>query len=134
VLAACGGSANVQPTLRSPVTGDLAACETRGCVCSQDRREGRFVEPLRYSGSPLAARDKLARVLGRMSVYGYSVVVNEGDYIHALQGTGRSVSDLEFVFSQSEQGVIHVRAAPRGGGDGRKLAEEVRTAYTVAKN
>jgi len=45
---------------------------------------------------------------------------------------------LEFVFSQSEPGVIHVRSARRSGlpdfGANRKHVDEVRNAFTVAKS
>ena len=95
---------------------------------------------MRYTGSPIAAREKLARVLKRMEDMGYAIVSNQGDYIHATYTTGtmKYVDDLEFVFSQKQQGVIHIRSSSRIGyadfGANRKHLEEVRNAYTVAKS
>lgn len=138
LLAACGAGS---PTLRSTVTGDLAPCGSGPhCVSSQETRESFRIEPLRYTGSPVAAREKLARVLKRMESMGYTVVTSEGDYLHATYTTGtmKYVDDLEFVFSQQERGVIHVRSSSRIGyadfGANRQHVEEVRTAYTVAKS
>jgi uncharacterized protein (DUF1499 family) len=95
---------------------------------------------MRYTGSAVAAREKLVRVLKRMESMGYAVLVNEGDYVRATytSGTMKYVDDLEFVFSQSERGVIHVRSSSRIGyadfGANRRHVEEVRNAYTVAKS
>lgn len=135
LLSACGGA----PVLRSQSTGDLAPCNS-GCVSSQEQRSEYFVEPLRYtSGSAVAAREKLARVLRRMQGMGYEIVANEGDYLHATWSGGslKGTEDLEFVFSQSQRGLIHVRAASRsyaGFSSSREHVEEVRNAYYVAKN
>jgi len=138
LLSACGAGS---PVLRSAVTGDLAPCPSAPhCVSSQATDPDHAIAPLKYTGSPVAAREKLARVLGRMQSQGYSIVSNEGDYIHATYTTGtmKYVDDLEFVFSQKEIGVIHVRSSSRIGyadfGANRKHVEEVRTAYTVAKS
>jgi len=138
LLSACGAGS---PVLRSTVTGDLAPCPSAPhCVSSQATDPDHAIAPLKYTGSPVAAREKLARVLGRMQSQGYSIVSNEGDYIHATYTTGtmKYVDDLEFVFSQKEIGVIHVRSSSRIGyadfGANRKHVEEVRTAYTVAKS
>jgi uncharacterized protein (DUF1499 family) len=135
LLAACASA----PQLRSTTTGQLAPCAS-GCVSSQENRGEFHVDPMRYSGSALAAREKLVRVLKRMASMGYTVEVSEGDYVHATyQGGMKGVEDLEFVFSQSEPGVIHVRAAGRGstlsfGSDASTHLEAVRTAYYVAKS
>lgn len=137
LLTACGAGS---PVLRSTVTGDLAPCGGPHCVSSQDTRPEYYIEPMRYTGSPVAAREKLVRVLGRMQGMGYAVVTNEGDYVHATYTTGtmKYVDDLEFVFSQSMRGLIHVRSSSRIGyadfGANRKHVEEVRNAYTVAKS
>ena len=136
LLAACGAGS---PALRSQSTGDLAPCDS-GCVSSQEKRMDYFIEPLRYtSGSAVAAREKLARVLRRMQGMGYEIVANEGDYLHATYSGGalKGTEDIEFVFSQSQRGVIHVRAASRsyaGFSSSREHVEEVRNAYYVAKN
>ena len=138
LLSACGiGS----PVLRSSVTGDLAPCGSAPhCVSSQETRSDFQVAPMRYTGSAVAAREKLVRVLKRMESMGYAVLVNEGDYVRATytSGTMKYVDDLEFVFSQSERGVIHVRSSSRIGyadfGANRRHVEEVRNAYTVAKS
>ncbi len=137
LLNACGAGA---PTLRSTVTGQLAPCGGPHCVNSQSNETDHAIAPFSYTGSPVAAREKLTRVLRRMASLGYSVVVSEGDYIHATYTTGtmKYVDDLEFVFSQAERGVIHVRSSSRIGyadfGANRKHVEEVRTAYNVAKS
>lgn len=138
VLTACGAGA---PVLRSQVTGELAPCSSAPhCVNSQANDERHGIAPMRYTGSPTAAREKLTRVLKRMESRGYQVVVSEGDYIYATYTTGLMgyVDDIEFVFSQREPGVIHVRSSSRigyaDGGANRNHIEEVRTAYTVAKS
>lgn len=138
LLSACGAGS---PVLRSTVTGDLAPCDSGPhCVSSQAADADHAIAPLHYTGSAVAAREKMARVLGRMQAQGYAVVTNEGDYIHATYTTGtmKYVDDIEFVFSQKEAGVIHVRSSSRIGyadfGANRKHVEEVRTAYTVAKS
>ena len=138
VLTACGAGS---PNLRSSVTGDLAACGSAPrCVSSQETREGFQIAPLRYTGSPVDARAKLTRVLKRMEPQGYTVVSSEGDYVYVTYTTGimKYVDDMEFVFSQKERGVIHVRSSSRIGyadlGANRKHVEEVRTAYNVAKS
>ena len=134
-IAACGTTGG-GPQLRSQSTGQLAPCGS-GCVSSQASGEA-GIAPLSYSGSAVSARQKMGRVLGRMASMGYAVVVNEGDYIHATHGSGATLDDLEFVFSQSEPGVIHVRSARRSGlpdfGANRKHVDEVRNAFTVAKS
>ena len=138
LLSACGAGSSV---LRSTVTGDLAPCPSAPhCVSSQATDEGHAIEPFKYTGSPVAAREKLARVLGRMQGMGYAVVTSEGDYLHATHTSGimKYVDDIEFVFSQKQVGVIHVRSSSRIGyadlGANRKHVEEIRTAYTVAKS
>ena len=138
VLSACGAGA---PTLRSTMTGDLAPCGSGShCVSSQESRADYRIEPLRYTGSAVAAREKMGRVLNRMQSMGYTVINNEGDYIHATHtsSTMKYVDDLEFVFSQAEPGVIHVRSSSRIGyadfGANRKHVEEVRNAFNIAKN
>lgn len=138
LLSACGAGA---PMLRSSVTGQLAACPSAPhCVNSQATDEAHAIAPLTYTGSPVAAREKLGRVLKRMQSMGYTVVISEGDYVYATYTTGtmKYVDDMEFVFSQSERGVIHVRSSSRIGyadlGANRKHVEEVRNAYNVAKS
>lgn len=138
VLTACGAGS---PVLRSQVSGELAPCSSAPhCVNSQATTERHAIAPLRYTGSPTAAREKLARVLKRMESRGYLVVSSEGDYLYATHTSGLMgyVDDIEFVFSQSEPGVIHVRSSSRigyaDGGANRKHVEEVRTAFTVAKS
>ena len=138
LLSACGAGA---PTLRSTVTGQLAACPSSPpCVNSQATDQAHAIAPMAYTGSPVAAREKLGRVLKRMQSMGYTVVINEGDYLYATYTTGtmKYVDDMEFVFSQSERGVIHVRSSSRIGyadlGANRKHVEEVRNAYNVAKS
>ena len=136
-LAACA----IKPELRSSVTGDLAPCGSAPhCVSSQETRKDFSIPPMKYVGSAVAARDKLARVLGRMQSLGYAVVLNEGDYLRATYTTGTVgfVDDLEFVFSQREIGVIHIRSSSRVGyadfGANRAHLEAVRNAFVVAKN
>lgn len=138
LLSACGAGS---PLLRSTVTGELAPCSSAPhCVNSRASDERHGIAPLRYTGSPVAAREKLVRVLNRMQSQGYTVISNEGDYVYATYTTGlmKYVDDMEFVFSQSEPGVIHVRSSSRigyaDGGANRRHVEDVRTAYTVAKS
>ena len=138
LLLACGAGA---PVLRSPTTGDLAPCPSLPhCVNSQAFDKAHAIEPLRYTGSAVAAREKLARVLTRMMPQGYAVITSEGDYLRATHTSKRMkyVDDIEFVFSQSQAGVIHVRSSSRigyaDGGANRRHVEAIRTAFNIAKS
>ena len=138
MLSACGAGS---PALRSSTTGDLAPCPSSPhCVSSQAADKAHAIEPLRYTGSAVAAREKLARVLTRMASQGYAVVKSEGDYLRATHTSKlmKYVDDIEFVFSQSQAGVIHVRSSSRigyaDGGANRRHVEEVRIAFNVAKS
>lgn len=138
LLSACGAGS---PALRSTATGNLEPCGSAPhCVSSQETREGFRVEPLRYTGSAVAAREKLTRVIKRMEGQGFSVVSSEGDYLYATftTATMKYTDDIEFVFSQKERGVIHVRSSSRIGyadfGANRSHVEQVRTAFDVAKS
>lgn len=132
LLVACAAAT---PTLRDPRTGLLAPCMA-ACVSSQSPDEATRVPPIRYVSTVVEARAKMGRVLKRMQVY--TVLVNEGDYIYATTGEGRSIDDIEMVFSQTEPGTIHIRSAARGGFGGaernRQHAEDIRRAFNVAKS
>lgn len=89
------------------------------------------IEPLRFEGSPEAARTDLLRVVGEMR--GARIVSAEPDYLHFEFTTliMRFVDDLEF--SIARNGVIHVRSASRVGhsdfGTNRKRVEAVRETF-----
>lgn len=95
-------------------------------------RPEHVIAPLRISGDPAAAVEKLDRILRGME--GASVVVSEPHYLRAEFRSKwlRFVDDVEF-FLDTNEGVIHMRSASRLGrrdfGVNRARLEEVRAAF-----
>lgn len=115
------------------VSDALKPCRNRpNCVSSISDARSRFVEPLRYKGSPKTARRALMKVLREQS--GNTVKQVKGNYIHVECRSRllRFVDDLELFFDEAES-LIHVRSASRVGswdlGVNRRRVEAVRKAF-----
>ena len=111
VLSACG-LGNPELITRD---GQLAPCAYHQCVSSlADRQSWRYVPPIRYAGSPEAARRALIRIIQGME--GARIVTLTEDYLHAefTSKLARFVDDLELVFVPGERRV-DVRSSSRIG-------------------
>jgi uncharacterized protein (DUF1499 family) len=113
--------------------GRLSPCpDSPNCVSSQSTDPTRFIEPLRYTGDPADARQKLIGVL-KDSKRARLISV-ETDYIHAefRSFIFSFVDDVEFDFSSADR-IIHVRSASRTGyydfGVNRKRVERLRAKF-----
>lgn len=116
------------------LNGKLSPTGARpNCVTSEGahpRQPGQAIEPLRLTGTPEEARERLLRVLAAMP--GVEITVKEPLYVAA---TCRSrlfgfVDDLELRLDPAA-GVVHVRSASREGYSdmktNRKRVEEIRS-------
>lgn len=102
------------------------------CVSSQAPDKAHFIDPIRYAGDMRTAREKLVRVLKRMS--GTRIVADQGDVIQVEFRTPllRFVDDGMFWFDDVHK-VIHVRSASRIGysdlGANRRRIEIIRNLF-----
>ncbi|WP_198022041.1 DUF1499 domain-containing protein [Algiphilus aromaticivorans] len=131
LLQACGaGSARLQQS-----GGDLADCDgPPRCVSSQAGDPERRVEPLRYSGSARAAREKaVAHIKAQPRT---EIVTNSDCYVHATYTSSimRYTDDVELWFCD-EPGIVQLRSASRIGyydfGANRERVEDLREALKV---
>jgi uncharacterized protein (DUF1499 family) len=113
--------------------GRLSPCpDSPNCVNSQSTDPARFIEPLRYTGDPAEARQKLIDLLKDSNRT--RLIRVETDYIHVefRSFIFNFVDDVEFYFS-SEDRIIHVRSASRTGyydfGVNRKRVERLRAKF-----
>jgi len=111
----------------------LAPCpRTPNCVSTQAPPGPQHIEPIRYTGSLEAARERLLRVLREHPRT--TLVREEPDYLKAECRSAffRFVDDVEFVFEDAGKW-IHFRSASRLGrkdfGVNRKRMEEIRRAF-----
>jgi uncharacterized protein (DUF1499 family) len=107
-------------------------CPNRpNCVSSLSDVKSRFIEPLRYKGSPKTARKALMKLLREMP--GNTVKQVKGNYVHVECRSRllRFVDDLELFFNETES-LVHVRSASRVGywdlGANRRRVKAIRTA------
>lgn len=115
------------------VDGRLRPCPASpNCVCSQDTDTEHAAEPLRFTGTPAEAMERLKTVIEQMPRA--QLVTAEPDYLHAEFTTPlmRYVDDVEFLVEPDAQ-VIQFRSASRIGysdlGANRKRMEEIRNAF-----
>jgi len=114
--------------------GRLAPCpQTPNCVSSQAADAGHAIAPLRYAGSPDAARERLKQVVAAMPRT--RLVAERDGYLH-YEFTSlifRFVDDVEF-WVDDQAGLIHVRSASRVGrsdlGVNRKRVERLRERFS----
>ena len=112
------------------VEGRLRPCPSSpNCACSQDEEAGHHIEPLRFSGSPREAWDRLHALIEKLPRA--RVVSRDDRYLHVEFTTLllRFVDDAEFLLDETTS-VIHVRSASRIGhsdlGANRKRIEAIR--------
>lgn len=112
------------------VEGRLRPCPSSpNCVCSQVEDAGHQIEPLRFTGSPREAWDRLHDLV--LKLPRTRVVSREDRYLHVEFTTRlmRFVDDVEFLLDESAS-AIHVRSASRIGhsdlGANRKRIEAIR--------
>jgi uncharacterized protein (DUF1499 family) len=113
--------------------GRLTACPASpNCVCSLDTDTLHGIEPLRFTGAPDAAWQRLKDVLARQPRC--RIITEQPDYLHAefTSLLFRFVDDVEFHLDPAG-GVIHLRSASRAGhgdlGVNRARMETIRTAF-----
>lgn len=132
LFAGCTGG---RPLTLGVRDGKLTPCPASpNCVSSRGGDALHAVEPLRFTGSPQQAMERLKRVVGGMKRA--TVVAETGRYLHAefTSALFRFVDDVEFLLDEQDQ-VIHVRSASRLGysdlGVNRKRVEELRRAWNA---
>lgn len=115
----------------------LAPCPpSPNCVSSLARDPSRHVEPLRFSGDPDAAWQRLREALGRLP--GTRIVADVGGRLRAESRTRwlRFVDDLELVLVPDAH-LVHVRSASRVGwsdlGANRRRVERLRRLFSETK-
>ncbi len=115
------------------VDGRLRPCPASpNCVCSQDADAEHADEPLRFTGTPAEAIQRLKSVIEQMPRT--EIVTAEPDYLHAEFTTPlmRYVDDVEFVIEPEAQ-LIQFRSASRIGysdlGANRKRMAAIRAAF-----
>ena len=117
--------------------GRLAACpNSPNCVVSQGEEDAEHaIAPLTYDSDMATAVAKLREVVAAQE--GSEVIEQTDTYLYAeftskLMGF---VDDVEFYFSPTETGTVHVRSASRLGqsdlGVNRKRIEAIRAAFTA---
>jgi len=129
LLAGCTGT---RPVNLGVHNGKLAPCPASpNCVSSQGSDREHSIEPLRYTGSPGEAMDRLKKIV--ISMKRSRIITETGSYIHAefTSALFRFVDDVEF-FLDERAAVIQVRSSSRIGysdlGVNRKRIEDIRAA------
>jgi uncharacterized protein (DUF1499 family) len=124
---------STRPADLGRVDGRLRPCPASpNCVCSQDTDPEHACEPLKYSGTPAEAMEKLKSVIHQMPRA--EIVTDEPDYLHVEFTTAvmRYVDDVEFTVDPAGK-VIQFRSASRLGysdlGANRKRTEAIRAAF-----
>ncbi len=127
MLASCTGNANMEFGVKN---GSLSPCpHSPNCVSSQSSDENHYFEPIKYSGTPAQAREKLISVIRSMKRS--RIVESHDDYIHAefTSVLFRFVDDAEFYFPPGDP-IIQARSASRIGyydfGVNRRRMERIR--------
>jgi uncharacterized protein (DUF1499 family) len=129
LIAGCTGT---RPVNLGVHDGKLAPCPASpNCVSSQSSDREHSIEPLRYTGSPGDAMDRLKKIV--IGMKRSRVITETGSYIHAefTSVLFRFVDDVEF-FLDERAAVIQVRSSSRIGysdlGVNRKRIEDIRAA------
>ncbi|AOM83971.1 DUF1499 domain-containing protein [Salisediminibacterium beveridgei] len=114
-------------------TGDFAEVPSSpNAVSSQTDVEGKYVEPIPFSGDVEVARETLKTVLQNMGAIHLENVSDR--YIHAVYTTNlmRYKNDIEFFFDEEARN-IHYRSESRVGysdmGENRKQYEMIRQKF-----
>ncbi len=120
-----------RPTNLGVRDGKLAPCPSSpNCVSSRATDATHAIEPLKFTGDPAAAMQRLRTVIEKMPRT--RIVESRPDYLYAEFETALLgfVDDVEF---QVDGSTIHARSASRLGysdlGVNRKRIEEIRAAF-----
>ncbi|THH36454.1 DUF1499 domain-containing protein [Neolewinella litorea] len=100
---------------KETMTRQLQPCpESPNCVSTQSRQERKKRDPIPFTGSVSAAREKLKRVVDNMPRT--TLIEEDEHYLHYTFQTWPVpyIDDVEFLISP-EEGVIHYRSASRVG-------------------
>ena len=123
--------------MNAAATKRLAPCpQSPNCVSSLAPDESHRVDPIRFTGDPVAALAKLRAVIEAMPRTKITRI--DGDSLHAefTSWLLRFVDDVDAVVDP-DAGVIHVRSSSRVGysdlGVNRKRVEEIRAAFASAR-
>ena len=115
--------------------GKLLPCKEKpNCVCSLEKREVYFVEPLRFSGSPEVALQNLKKLI--LEIDGLSLKSQSDGYMHftAKSRLFGFIDDLEIQISADNQ-TIQIRSESRVGysdlGANRKRVEKIRAMFNT---
>ena len=126
------GCTSTRPMNLGVHDGKLAPCPASpNCVSSQSKDRDHSIEPLRYTGSPGEAMDRLQKII--IGMERSRIITETGSYIHAefTSALFRFVDDVEF-FLDERAAVIQVRSSSRIGysdlGVNRKRVEDIRAA------
>jgi uncharacterized protein (DUF1499 family) len=130
LVGACSGR---RPETLGVTDGKFAPCpDSPNCVSSQSDDPDHVIEPLRYEGTPQAAREQLLSVIRKMKRV--NIIIEQEHYLRVeyTSAVFRFVDDVEFFFDPSKK-LIHVRSASRIGysdlGVNRQRVEQIRTAF-----
>ena len=114
--------------------GKLKPCpDSPNCVSSMATDTSHYIEPIRYTGSMVKAREAVLSVLQTMKRT--RVVTVENNYIHAecRSLVFRFVDDLEFYFEE-QKSLVHIKSESRVGysdlGVNRRRVEDLRRQLT----
>jgi uncharacterized protein (DUF1499 family) len=132
MLTGCSGT---KPDL-GVNNGELMPCpKTPNCVNSQAADEKHYINPIHFSGTQQAAKDRLLKILEseeRTKILTVQKNYIRAEFASALFGF---VDDVEFFFTekQAAEAVIHIRSASRVGysdlGVNRKRIEKIRSKF-----
>ena len=104
------------------------------CVSSLSEETAHAVEPLRYAGDWLVAKQSLLQLIE--GIPRTAIVENTGEYLHAIFKSKLFgfVDDVEFLFDDTEK-LVHIRSASRLGyfdfGANRQRVEMLRKRWRL---
>jgi len=132
-LILLGLSTNVMSDSKIEIPYKLESCPASpNCVSTLATDEEHSIEPMKYQGDYLQAKEKLIRVLNTLPRI--SVIKNEETYLHVTQTSFvfRFVDDVEFVFDDELKTIQFTSRSRTGHSDfgvNRKRMENIRTLY-----
>ncbi len=108
-------AASVQLNLNMPLMNELKPCpNSPNCVCTQETKKSKTMEPLSFSGSSAEAMEKLKKIISNCE--NTTLKKESENYLHYefVTKLGKFTDDVEFLID-SENRVIHFRSASRKG-------------------
>jgi len=127
--------AGSKTSLNNQIMKELKPCpKSPNCVCSQETKKSKFMEPLSYSGTDADALKKLKSVV---ETYENATLIEENNaYLHYefVTKIGKFTDDVEFLLD-SEKKLIHFRSASRKGygdfGKNKRRMKSVQKAWSI---